>query len=209
MKRSSSRTAARPVQLSWSCYGASHRVTAWPEIRFEQTAGAAPLPYAPDPASPAFAAAAPQLNSVQWDRFLYNVPAEERQWLELFGPGRLDALAVLACCPALFAALAETPALMPFLAAHTALRGAASPRWSEINALYERGGIFSMLEWLGLPASRQTLAILGHIAQPDLPRRLLEPLRTMLWAPETIGAIQRRDTLTTQILADCGHALAA
>ena len=69
---------------------------------------------------------------------------------------RLEALAVISQSPELLADLDQCPALTLFLAAHVALRGTIEPRWSEINAVYGRGGLFGVLEWLGLPASPQT-----------------------------------------------------
>ena len=75
--------------------------------------------------------------------------------------------------------------------------------------MQERSGVFGVLEWLGLPASRQTLGILRSVVEPDLPRRLLEPLRTVLWEPRTIFALQRLPALTDRHLARFCHALAA
>jgi hypothetical protein len=118
-------------------------------------------------------------------------------------------LQVVARCPALLESLSETPALTAFLASHRSLRGAAAPAWSEINATFERGDIFGVLEWLGLPASRQTLAILHNVADPDVPKRFLEPLRTLLWEPRTIFALQRIPAITDRLLARYCHALAA
>jgi hypothetical protein len=121
----------------------------------------------------------------------------------------MEALQVIARCPALLPELAETPALTAFLAAHVSLRGTPAPGWEEINAVYERSGIFGVLEWLGLPASRQTLAILRNIEEAELPKRFLEPLRTMLWEPRTIFALQRLPAITDRQLARHCHALAA
>jgi hypothetical protein len=105
--------------------------------------------------------------------------------------------------------LGETPALTAFLAAHTGLRGTEAPRWDEINAVNERSGIFGVLEWLGLPASRQTLATLQAIADPELPGPLLEALRAQLWEPSAIFALQRLPAITRRQLAATCHALAA
>ena len=69
--------------------------------------------------------------------------------------------------------------------------------------------IFGVLEWLGLPASPQTLAILQHFADPDLPIRLLEPLRARLWEPETILELQHTEEITGRQLDRCCHARAA
>ena len=80
--------------------------------------------------------------------------------------------------------------------------------WSEIEAVYEREGIFGLLQWLGLPASRQTLAILRNITDPDLARRLLEPLRADVVEPEAIWTLTHARAITDECLAAC-HALAA
>ena len=137
------------------------------------------------------------------------MPADVREFLAGFRFARLEALQVAARCPALVAGLMATPALAAFLAAHVSLRGTNDSCWNEINAIHERSGIFGVLEWLGLPASRQTLSILGHLAEPDVPKRLLEPLRAMLWEPRTIFALQRLNPITDRDLSRCGHALAA
>jgi hypothetical protein len=121
----------------------------------------------------------------------------------------MEALQVAARCPALLGTLTEVPALTAFVSSHAGLRGTGSPAWGELNAVYERNGPFGVLEWLGLPASRQTLAILQHIAQPDLPKRWLAPLRTQLWEPQTIFALQRSPAITEPQLARYCHPLAA
>jgi len=51
--------------------------------------------------------------------------------------------------------------------------------------------------------------ILRNLVDPDVPRRLLEPLRSMLWEPAAIFALQRMPEITDQKLARCCHALAA
>jgi hypothetical protein len=75
--------------------------------------------------------------------------------------------------------------------------------------VHEREGIFGVLQWLGLPSSRQTLAILRNVAAPDLPRKLLEPLRTALWEPETIWTLSHEPVLTDARIEAACHALAA
>jgi len=138
------------------------------------------------------------------------VPAAERRLLGQFDVGRLGVLAVVALCPALVADLLAAPALAPFIAEHTRLRGLDAPRWEEIAAVHNRGGIYALLEWLGLPASRQTMTILQKIADPDLGRRLLEPIRAALWEPETIWLLQHVPTLTELSLTHhCQASLAA
>mgnify|MGYP001552952472 CR=1 FL=1 len=121
----------------------------------------------------------------------------------------MEALQVVARCPTLLPALIETPALTAYLAAHVPLRGTCGPCWTEINAIYERSDIFGVLEWLGLPASRQTLSILHNVAEPDVPKRFLEPLRTLLWEPRSIFVLQRLPAITDRQLARYCHALAA
>jgi hypothetical protein len=99
--------------------------------------------------------------------------------------------------------------LTAFIASHQSLRGGEAPRWDEINAVFDRGDIFGVLEWIGLPASRQSLAILQSLTDPDVPHRFLEPLRTMLWEPRAIFALQRMHRITDRELARTCHALAA
>jgi hypothetical protein len=146
---------------------------------------------------------------LEWQPYLEFVPGDVRQFLARFSFTRMEALQVAARCPALLGELADVPALTAFLAAHVSLRGTDAPAWAEINAIYERSDIFGVLEWLGLPASRQTLAILHNVAEPDVPKRFLEPLRTMLWEPRTIFALQRLPAITDRQLARFCHALAA
>jgi hypothetical protein len=207
---SSSRRAKKclvPLSLAWSHAGIPYRVTAWPEVRFERLFGDDWV--AVSPSEEALASAAQTCGAAAWAAYLEFVPAEPRELLERFSFARMEALQVVARCPALVPELSETPALVPYLAAHVSLRGTEGPAWAEINAIHERNGIFGVLEWLGLPASRQTLAILHNMVQPDLPKRLLEPLRTMLWEPRAIFALQRLPAITDRVLERFCHALAA
>ena len=199
--------AARP-DLGWIHDGIRFRVTVWPEVRFQREVSPGRW-ITSEMGETVFAAAALGVTPQQWRRYLEFVPAEERLFLELFQFGRVAALHVITHCPALLAELKEVPALVPFLAVHLSLCGGESPRWTEIAAVYERDGIFGLLQWLGLPASRQTLAVLRNIADPDLPRRLLEPLRAALWEPEAIWALLHAPALTDERLAEACHALAA
>lgn len=187
-----------PIALTWSHYGELHRVTPWPEVRFERLYGEDWLPINPD--SELLAAASITCRTRNWQPYLEFVPTEVRGFLANFTFARMEALQVVARCPALVTDLIETPALTAFVAAHASLRGTA-PRWAEINAVHERSGIHGVLEWLGLPASRQTLTILAHLESADLPKRLLEPLRTQLWEPRTIFALQRMPAITDRDLA--------
>lgn len=202
-----SKKLSRTVELTWSHQAVRYCVTA--DLAFLRECDDRWVDYAPDPSSGAFASAADIISELRWLAFLEFVSEGERELVMRFGPGRLAALAVVSRCPALMDDLQATPALVPFLAEHVILRGTTEPRWEEINAVYERGGLFALLEWLGLPASRQTLTILQRIAQPDLPRRLLEPVRSALWEPETIWLLQRTPSLTEIALQHHCHALAA
>ena len=196
-----------PLALSWSHIGVAYRVTPWPEARFERRYGDEWIPaLVPDAA---MASAAQSCGPLEWRPYLEFVPTDVREFLLKFSFMRMEALQVAARCPALVTVLAETPALTGFVASHVSLRGTEQPSWCEINAVFERGEIFSVLEWLGLPASRQTMTILGNITEPDLPKRFLEPLRSLLWEPQAIFALQRVPALNDRQLARFCHALAA
>jgi hypothetical protein len=196
-----------PLALAWSHCGVNYRVTPWPEVQFERLYGTDWI--ATSPTEDALASAAQALGALEWRPYLEFVPGEVRDFVARFSFTRMEALLVAVRCPTLVADLADTPALTGFLASHPHLRGTAESCWAEINAIHERAGIFGVLEWLGLPASRQTLAILQNLADPDVPKRFLEPLRTMLWEPGAIFALQRTTTITDRQLARFCHALAA
>ncbi|MSU73473.1 MAG: hypothetical protein EXS43_14235 [Opitutus sp.] len=196
-----------PLALSWSHCGVSYRVTPWPEVRFECRYGEEWIPRTPG--EEALASAAQACGPLEWRPYLEFVPREAREFLSRFSFARMEALQVIARCPALLPALADTSGLTAFVAAHPSLRGTPGVRWEEINAIHERGGVFGVLEWLGLPASRQTVAILRNLADPDVPKRFLEPLRTMLWEPRTIFVLQKLPAITDRHLARFCHALAA
>lgn len=209
MKPVAVQKTARPVQLTWSHLGFLYRVTAWPEAVFETQRDGKWLPFDPDPSTEIFAAAAVMLGRAEWNRYLDFVPTSERMFLERFRLGRLAALTVITRCPGLLEDLENTPLLTSFVAAHALLRGTHRPAWTEIAAVHERTGIFGLLEWLGLPASRQTLEALGHIAEVELAKRLLEPLRTTLWNPVASSALGRAEAVTERELAVTCCALAA
>jgi hypothetical protein len=196
-----------PVSLVWVHDGVLRRASPWPEVRFERQVGNTWREG--DASEESLASAASIISPNAWVRYLEYVPAAERAFLGRFRVGRIAALQVLARCPEVAADLIETPALAPFLAAHQSLRGTPAGRWAEINAIHERGGIFGLLEWLGLPASRQTLAILQQITDPDLPLRFLGTLRTGLWEPETIWDLQHSPAISGRQLERFCHALAA
>jgi hypothetical protein len=184
-----------------------YRVTPWPEVRCERLYGEEWIPL--EPSEEVLASAAQSLGPRDWQPFLEFVPREVSAWVAQFAFVRMPALLVAARCPALVEALALTPALTPFVATHVSLRGTEGARWSEINAVYERDGVFGLLRWLGLPDSRQTLAILRQVASPDLPRRLLEPLRSALWEPETMWQLSHLPVLDDAAIGATCHALAA
>lgn len=209
MKPVASQKTARAVQLTWSHFGCLHRVTAWPEVTFEAQRDGKWVSFEPDPASEIFAAAAAVLSRADWNRYLEFVPAAERAFLEKFRHGRLAALAVITRCPELLSDLECTPILTSFVAAHVLLRGGQRPAWAEIAAVQERTGLYGVMEWLGLPASPQTLEALSHITDMELAKRLLEPLRETLWNPVGTGALGRAEAISERDLAATCAALAA
>jgi len=198
---------SRSVELVWSHYGERYRVDN--DLNFYRESDDGWTAWQPDPASAIFSSAADAISETRWMAFQEFVPAAERRLLEQFDVGRASVLAVVAFCPGLVADLLAAPALAPFVAEHTRLRGTEEPRWEEIAAVHARGGVYALLEWLGLPASRQTLTILQKIAEPDLARRLLEPIRAALWEPETIWLLQHVPSLTEQALSHHCQALLA
>jgi len=199
---------SRSVELVWSHYGERYRVDN--DLNFFREGDAGWTAWQPDPSSSIFSSAADMISETRWAAFLEFAPMPVRRLLEQFDVGRLGVLAVVAYCPGLVADLLAAPALAPFVAEHTRLRGLAASHWEEIAAVHGRGGVYALLEWLGLPASRQTLTILQRIAEPDLGRRLLEPIRAALWEPETIWLLQHTPTLNEQALRHhCQATLAA
>ncbi len=198
---------ALPLALTWSHLGVAYRVTPWPEVQFERCYGEEWI--ATSPSEDVLASAAQTCGALEWRSYLEFIPADVREYLVQFSFTRMEALQVIARCPALLTELAATPALTAFVAAHESLRGTSRPGWDEINAVYERSSVFGLLEWLGLPASRQTLAILGNVVDPDVPKRFLDPLRTLLWEPRTLFALQQMPVITDRLLARACHALAA
>jgi hypothetical protein len=194
--------------LTWIHDGLRYRATVWPDVRFEREV--APETWVVEEAGEdIFASTVLAVSSVKWRDYLEFVPADVRDLLVKFEYGRMATLQVITECPALLAELQATPALAAFLATHRSLRGGAGAGWGEMAAVFEREQIFGVLQWLGLPASRQTLTILRNIADPDIPRRLLEPLRAALWDPEAIWALAHAPALTDERLAQTCHALAA
>lgn len=193
--------------MSWSHVGVAYRVTPWPEAQFERLYGDEWI--VTSPTEDVLASAAQSCGEREWHAYLEFVPPEVRDFLSRFAFGRMEALQVVARCPALVEVLTETPAMTAFVASHVSLRGTSGACWSEINAIFERSDVFGVLEWLGLPASRQTLDILQHFSAPDISKRFLEPLRTLLWEPRAIFALQREATINERQLARFCHPLAA
>ncbi len=195
------------MEPTWAYLGQLHRVTVWPDVQLERLDGERWVPAAA--CEEVLASGMLQIEAAVWRRYLEFLPAGERAFVAKFRYGRLAALLMVARCPQLWTDLDETPALVAFLAAHASLRGTDGPRWDEVAVVHERGGVFAVLEWLGLPAARQTLGILRNLIDPDVPRRLLEPLRSLLWQPVASSVLQRATALTDQQLARYCHALAA
>jgi hypothetical protein len=210
MKPVASKKTALPVQLTWSHLGVLYRATVWPDVAFETHVDGKWHPFAPDASSDVFAAAAVMLGRTEWTRYLDFVPVREREFFLRFRHTRLAALAVVVHCPELLAALEETPALTAYVANHVSLRGCTGASWSEIQAVFDRNGVFGLLEWLGLPASRQTLDTLARLDDPDVAKRLLEPLREALWNPAVTHLLRRSPTPVpeTTVIRTC-QALAA
>ena len=208
MNSRTSFTSARSADLTWVHDGLRWRATAWPEVDFlvehvpGRWTGAAP-------GQAALASAALGVSPARWRRYLEFVPAEVAAFLGRFAFSRMPALFALSRCPELAGELMRTPALVAFLVAHRDLRGGEGHAWGEIAAVYERDGVFGLLQWLGLPASRQTLDILRRVADPDLPLRLLGPLRSALWEPEVLWSLGRGAVVSDEQLARACHALAA
>lgn len=201
------RSLHAPVEITWSHAGIQRRVTAWPEAAIQRLWGDRWI--ADVPSEGALAAAAFDVRETAWRRYLEFMPARERAFVGQFRFGRLEAIQVLARCPELLDVLEATPALTVFVAAHVALRGAERPGWDEISAVYERAGVFGVLEWLGLPASRRTLAALRNLADVEIPRKFLAPLRTVLWDGGALSSLEAAAVVTDIDLARHCHRLAA
>jgi hypothetical protein len=196
-----------PLALTWTHAGIFFRLTPWPDVRCERLYGEDWI--AVEPSEDALASAEQTFSTRELNAHLEFAPAEVRAFLAPFRFGRVAALIVAARCPSLLVDLAEVPALTPFLAAHRALRGTSDARWAEIAVVHEREGLYGVLRWLGLPDSRQTLAILRNVAAPDIARKLLEPLRSALWEPEAVWQLSHTPVLTDATLGATCHALAA
>lgn len=182
-----SRPFVRPLdiaQVEWHHEGMLHRVrlSGGDEVVvWERQTEEGWEPFDPDPSSETFESAALALTDEVWIGFVRSLPAGWQDYLRYFRYERLEALAVLSRCPALLPHVERVPALTVFLATHAELRGTEGARWDEINAVYDRGNIYAVLEWLGLPATPHTLAILADEPDPELPRGQLDHIRAALW----------------------------
>ena len=208
MKRALSPRKLSPVQLSWSHFGVLHRATVWPDVQFESHVDGKWVPFDPDPSTAIFSAAAVMVGRAEWKQYLDFMPARERAFVEGFTSARLSALAVLVRCPALLPLLEEVPALTSFVSLHRDLRGTPAAAWQEIEATYERGGIYGLLEWLGLPACRDTLDALSNVDDPEISRRHLERVREALWNPAVAATFAAADSYSETQIVSC-HAMAA
>jgi len=201
MKTRAARKTFAPVQLTWTHLGVLYRATAWPDVAIETLHEGVWLPVDLDPSREIVAGAAGMLDRRDWQAYLEFVPARERVFLETFHLGRMAALIVISRCPTLLDELVEAPALTAFVAAHTRLRGCARAAWSEIAAVYERSGVFGVLTWLGLPATRAVLETLQNFAEPDIAKRLLDRVRESLWSPLAPALLRAPEPLSEADLA--------
>ena len=209
MKTRAAKKTFTPVQLTWTHLGVLYRATAWPDVAIETLHEGAWLPVDLDPASEIVAGAAAMLDHRDWLAYLEFVPARERVFLETFRLGRMAALIVIARCPSLLSDLIDAPALTAFVAAHTRLRGCARAAWNEITAVYERAGIFGVLTWLGLPATRAVLDTLQNFAEPDIAKRLLDRVRESLWSPLAPALLRANEPMSEADVAWRCHVIAA
>lgn len=179
------REEAEPLSpvLEWGCLGRSYRVGVWPEPVFERSRHEGGWEvFAPNPESDEFAAAALLLDGARWRAYLDFAPAELAAFMENHRVLRMEAWAVVTQCPELLPLLGEAPTLTAFVAAHASLRGEPGPRWSEIRAVFERGGRWALLDWLGLPATRDGWQALCGLGVREPGRSELERLRAWLWS---------------------------
>jgi len=202
--RHSPKSVALPLSLHWAHYGVRHRITAWPDVRLEKNYDGEWIPIRLDAAlleSASLELSRPG-HETHWECYLGFVPQPEREFIQSFAFNRVSALFAAAHCPALLPELRRTPVLTVFLAEQFELRDTGSAAWAQLNAVYERAGIWGVLEWLGLPATTQTLHALGELDSPDLPRRFLERLRAQLWqAPQSQVARPALSTLFAERIA--------
>ena len=171
-RRRSTRSVNLSPDLIWHHLGQAYRVTIWPEVAFEKEISQGLWrPFTPDPRGDVFCAGAVP--------YLEFCPPSWQRLIERFSFHRLHALTALALGPALQEDFEDWPVLALLVGAHSDLRGCA-PEWGELNAVRERGNIFSVLEWLGMPSTSAALEQLDAL-DLDLPVRDLRRVREILW----------------------------
>lgn len=179
-RRSANRSVNLSPDLVWHHMGQAYRVTIWPEVAFEKEISQGLWrPFTPDPRGDVFCAGAVMLDARRWKPYLEFCPPSWQRLIERFSFHRLHALTALALGPALQEDFEEWPVLALLVGTHSELRGCA-PEWCELNAVRERGNIFSVLEWLGMPSTSAALEQLGSL-DLDLPVRDLRRVREILW----------------------------
>lgn len=178
------RSSRRPVNLSpdliWHHMGKGYRVSIWPEVAFEKEISQGLWrPFTPDPRGDVFTSGAVMLDRRRWKPYLEFCPQSWQDLIGRFSFHRLHALTALALCPALQEDFEESPILALLAASHAELRGSA-PEWGELNAVREHGNVYSIMEWLGLPSTKEALEQLNEI-DLDIPLRDLRRVRELLW----------------------------
>jgi len=178
--------------LTWSHLGQLHRVTVGPEANFEREVTPGRWEgFQPNPMGAEFVAAAVMIDARRWRSYLEYLPADEARWVNAFGSHRMLALAALRECPALKEDFMNLPVLALLVAAHPLLRDTTTPAWAELTTVFERNGLFGLLEWLGLPATGACLEFLAE-AQRDTALCQLEPMRGRLWQLHEAGVVRSR-----------------
>ena len=180
-RRSSSRRSVNLApDLIWHHMGKGYRVSIWPEVAFEKEISQGLWrSYTPDPRGDVFCAGAVMLDRRRWKPYLEFCPQSWVSLIEKFSFHRLHALTALALCPALQEDFEDSPILALLAASHADLRGSA-PEWGELNAVREHGNVYSVMEWLGLPSTKEALEQLQQI-DLDIPLRDLRRVREVLW----------------------------
>lgn len=165
---------------TWTTAARTYRIMPNP-LCFEYRTASGWAPHCPNPTEDSWADAELAVQNADWNGFLSFTEPWVRDLASQFEAHRLAALAVAASCPELGRALCGIPSLTVLVAIHGSLRGESRPHWEEIDAIYERNGIYGVMEWLGLPASRSALAAFRLIEDPALPLSLANRLRENLW----------------------------
>ncbi|GAB5561459.1 MAG: hypothetical protein SynsKO_31060 [Synoicihabitans sp.] len=178
------RPSRRPVNLApdlvWHHLGRAYRVSIWPEVAFEKEVSPGLWrTFTPDPRGDIFCAGAVMLDKRRWKAYLEFFPQSWQTLINRFSLHRLHALTALALCPALHEEFEDCPVLALLAASHAELRGSA-PEWGELNAVGEMGSIYALLEWLGMPSTKEAFEQLQQI-DLDIPLRDLRRVREILW----------------------------